>query len=498
MTSHNTPIDSDTLDAAMKYTKLWEGIHSTVGPDDKGVPTLGHGFALIIDDGTKWVIRSDLDDKLATVGITLEPQDLDELKDIRDALANGDIAEAMRLTEAHDFPSVTGEQAETLFRVTITEKAKMARTKMGAAAFDRLSPERQAVVIDTAYQRPREFRKIATRLAAAVTAGDHERGAEVLKSVGGGGRLRANDNARYYRDPYDGTVVRVYDIAGVIALDNNMSEKEFHELNQGLGPELPVIMGQLVRIAPAILAALYADLAGKIEEQNKNKTENAPLGPGQWRVEEGQSLWSIARTLTKERGYVITAEDLMERNGIDKDEVTEIPIGRVLIVPTNDTDAAPATPPAQPPAPGPGGSLLRELGVDVAELAPEARNILGGRLGFDTRDEARVAESRGRVEAAAEEAFFRTPGFDALPRPLGRQLFAAGLQSTPGRAADLLAIALAEAGAPPRERRKTPGGASVRPTLTPELAQAVRRAEGAGRWRTLVGRACGHARHTLL
>ena len=123
MTSHNTPIDSDTLDAAMKYTKLWEGIHSTVGPDDKGVPTLGHGFALIIDDGTKWVIRSDLDDKLATVGITLEPQDLDELKDIRDALANGDIAEAMRLTEAHDFPSVTGEQAETLFRVTITEKA---------------------------------------------------------------------------------------------------------------------------------------------------------------------------------------------------------------------------------------------------------------------------------------------------------------------------------------------------------------------------------------
>ena len=137
--------------------------------------------------------------------------------------------------------------------------------------------------------------------------------------------------------------------------------------------------------------------------------------------------------------------------------VTRAPLG---------SRAAPATRPA-PPAPGPGGSLLRELGVDVAGPAPEARNILGGRLGFDTRDEARVAESRGRVEAAAEEAFFRAPGFDALPRPLGRQLFAAGLQSTPGRAADLLSIALAEAGTRPRKRRKTPGGASVRPTLRP-------------------------------
>ncbi len=116
----------------------------------------------------------------------------------------------------------------------------------------------------------------------------------------------------------------------------------------------------------------------------------------------------------------------------------------------------------------------------VAELAPEAEDILGAHLGLNSRDDARVAESRGRVEAAAEEAFFRAPGFDALPRPLGRQLFAAGLQSTPGRAADLLAIALAEVGAPPRKRRKTPGGASVRPTLTPELAQAVRRAEVVG------------------
>ena len=484
MTSHNTPIDSDTLDAAMEYTKLWEGVHSTVGPDSKGVPTLGHGFALIIDIGNEWVIRSDLIDKLATASITLEPEDLTKLIEIQDALAAGDIAEAKRLTVAHDFPSITGAQAETLFRETITEKAEMARDKMGAAAFDRLSPERQAVVIDTAYQRPREFRKIAARLAAAVTAGDHERGAEVLESVGGGGRLRATDNARYYRDPYDGTVVRVYDIAGVIALDNNMSEKEFRDLNQGLGPKLRVTMGQLVRIAPAIPAAPYADLAGKIEEQNENSTEAAPLGPGQWRVEKGQSLWIIAQKLDEKLGRNVEVEELMELNGITEDELTRVPIGRVLVVPTDG--AAPAgteaTPPAQPaPAdPGPRGGLLGEMGVDLAELSYEARRILGNRLGFDPLDETRVAANRERVEATAEEAFFRDPGFDGLPPALGRQLFAAGLQSSPGRAADLLTGALAEAGAPPRKRRKGPGRPSVRRTVTPEIAQAVRRAEGAG------------------
>jgi len=76
----------------------------------------------------------------------------------------------------------------------------------------------------------------------------------------------------------------------------------------------------------------------------------------------------------------------------------------------------------------------------VAGLAPEAEDILGAHLGLNTCDDAWSAADRGRVEAAAEEAFFRTLGFDALPRPVGRQLFAAGLQSTPGRAAAPLAL----------------------------------------------------------
>jgi hypothetical protein len=124
---------------------------------------------------------------------------------------------------------------------------------------------------------------------------------------------------------------------------------------------------------------------------------------------------------------------------------------------------------------------MREMGVDLAELAPEARDLLSAHLGFDVRDEKQVARKRGRVEETVEQAFHRGPGFADLPRPLGRQLFAAGLESSPDRAADLLVGALIDAGARPRKRRRTPGQSSVRRTLTPEIAQAVRKAEGEGR-----------------
>jgi hypothetical protein len=91
------------------------------------------------------------------------------------------------------------------------------------------------------------------------------------------------------------------------------------------------------------------------------------------------------------------------------------------------------------------------------------------------RDEKQVAAKRGRVEDTVEEASHQAshwaPGFADLPRPLGRQLFAAGLESSPDRAADLLVGALIDAGARPRKRRRT---------LTPEIAQAVRKVEGEG------------------
>ncbi len=54
MTTHTQGVTPETIAAAMAYTKPWEGFNPTVEPDGGGIPTLGHGFALIIgkaDDG---------------------------------------------------------------------------------------------------------------------------------------------------------------------------------------------------------------------------------------------------------------------------------------------------------------------------------------------------------------------------------------------------------------------------------------------------------------
>ncbi len=403
MSTNNNPVHPRGIDAAMTYTRPWEGFHETVGSAGEGVPTLGHGFTLIIDTRGAWEVRTGLKDTLASVGVTLSPADEEKLIKIRDALGRDDRGEADRLIAEHDFPTITRAGAATLFRATITEQARKTRKWIGPDAFDSLSPERQAVLIDFTYQREGHLKKIGSAVGALIATGKLDQAANALEGIGGGTSVRVTDNAAYFRNPDDPGIVRARPGDGLdrIARRYNLDPEQVERQNthidfHGKG----VLIGQRVRIG-------RADGGELDKEQNMNKTEATPP----------------------------------------------------------DTD----------------GSLLRELEVDVAELAPEARDILGGRLGFDTRDEARVAERRGRVEAAAEEAFFRTPGFDALPRPLGRQLFAAGLQSTPGRAADLLSIALAEAGTRPRKRRKTPGGPSVRPTLTPEIAQAVRRAEGAGR-----------------
>ena len=50
----SAPIDGRTIDVATDYTRLWEGIHERVGPDHTGVPTVGHGFALVVKVKGKW------------------------------------------------------------------------------------------------------------------------------------------------------------------------------------------------------------------------------------------------------------------------------------------------------------------------------------------------------------------------------------------------------------------------------------------------------------
>ena len=60
----SAPIDGRTIDVATDYTRLWEGIHERVGPDHTGVPTVGHGFALVVKVKGKWVLNEENDGEL--------------------------------------------------------------------------------------------------------------------------------------------------------------------------------------------------------------------------------------------------------------------------------------------------------------------------------------------------------------------------------------------------------------------------------------------------
>ena len=492
MSKHSDPIHPRVIDAAMTYTRPWEGFHETVGEAGEGVPTLGHGFTLIIKSRGAWKIRGGLKDMLASFGVTLSGSDtgtdqkidlnsdMGKLEEIRKALAAGDRGEADRLIAEHDFPTITRAGAATLFRATIAEQARKTREWIGTEAFDSLSPERQAVLIDFTYQREGHLKKIGPAVGALIAAGKLDEAADALEGIGGGTSVRVTDNAAYFRNPDDPGIVRARPGDGLdrIAGHYNLTPEQVERQNphidfHGEG----VRIGQFVRIGRAD--------GGELErEQNMNKTEDAPLGPDKWRVEAGDTLTAIGRKLKATLGSVVSAKELQRLNGFTDDEANNIHPGQEIIVPTGNaapagTEADPAAQPA-PADPRPRGTLMGEMGVKVAELAPEAKDILGAHLGFNARDGARVAADRGRVEAAAEEAFFRAPGFATLPPPLGRQLFAAALQSTPGRAAELLAGALTETGTPPRKAPKGARRPRVRPTLPPEIAQAVRVAEGAG------------------
>ena len=143
----SAPIDRRTIEVAMDYTRPWEGFHERVGPDSTGVPTIGHGFALVVKVGNKWVLNEEnlgeLTDKLSRFGVDLDETDLDELDKVIEALNTGDSKLAKSLTRAHGFPSITPADADRLLRETITERAEMVRDRIGEDTFASLSPERQ-------------------------------------------------------------------------------------------------------------------------------------------------------------------------------------------------------------------------------------------------------------------------------------------------------------------------------------------------------------------
>ncbi len=134
---------------------------------------------------------------------------------------------------------------------------------MGPAAFDALSPPRQSVVIDSAYQRPEGFGKIAGAFGSAAASGDFEEAARVLRTIRGGDRQRVDDNAAHFSDPHAPGVVRAQPGDGLEAIARRYGlltvEHDETDTIKRLNPHIDfskkgaggVTAGQFVRIAPA-------------------------------------------------------------------------------------------------------------------------------------------------------------------------------------------------------------------------------------------------------
>jgi len=87
-----------SYDAALfDFMKRGEGDIRRVYTDDRGIPTLGLGYALVIDDHGNWRRRDRLEDDLAAIGVTLSEGDRHLLADTTAALNDGEVSRAKAL-----------------------------------------------------------------------------------------------------------------------------------------------------------------------------------------------------------------------------------------------------------------------------------------------------------------------------------------------------------------------------------------------------------------
>ena len=73
-----------------EFMKRGEGDVRRVYTDHRGIPTLGLGYALVVEGGGTWHLRDGLEDDLAAIGIALSGDDRRLLDDATASLNDGD------------------------------------------------------------------------------------------------------------------------------------------------------------------------------------------------------------------------------------------------------------------------------------------------------------------------------------------------------------------------------------------------------------------------
>ncbi len=206
-----------TEDAAFDYISEWEGFSPDGRPDTEGIPTLGHGFALIITGGKTYSVRENLVETLKAFGIEIKKEHMAELSKIANAHNSGDTQAAKVLANKFRIPPINRQQAKALFRHVVPGFIEKVKRGIGDTAYQKIGPERRAPLIDQAYRRPTAFKGVAKKVGEAIVRDDFDGAAKELLRMGRGRRSR--DNASVLRRPDDPDRIRVKhgDVLGAIA-----------------------------------------------------------------------------------------------------------------------------------------------------------------------------------------------------------------------------------------------------------------------------------------
>lgn len=196
---------------AFENTSKWEGLRNRVYYDPKGVPTIGYGYALVVDGNNGWTVRDQqyLDD----VEIQLTSGDRQRLEQVAQALQNNRRAsEADRLSAANqaapdqDYEVVLSDDAaRRTFELTIPEYKRYVLSAVAPYNFDRLHPAQQAVLFDLAYRRPASLLNHSGELRNAMEIdfgkNNWNKTIELLEQIAPGPDERDFSNIAEFRNP---------------------------------------------------------------------------------------------------------------------------------------------------------------------------------------------------------------------------------------------------------------------------------------------------------
>lgn len=136
MTITPRPIKGTYGDAVFDFIEAGEGFVPRIYTDHRGIPTLGLGYALVVEHGG-WNFRGGLERELDGVGIELSPDDWQLLKQARQALADRAPERAMQLIPAWS----PGEDSAARNRFSF-----LLTREQGRALFDLIRPHYEAIL----------------------------------------------------------------------------------------------------------------------------------------------------------------------------------------------------------------------------------------------------------------------------------------------------------------------------------------------------------------